>query len=77
MTKPVLLSEDVGGIRVLTLNRPKALNALNAPLIAQLQEALQAAESDLKVRVIILQGAGDRAFVAGADITELKEMSPL
>ena len=77
MSEPVLLSDDRGGIRVLTLNRPKALNALNAPLISKLHQALQAAETDESVRVIVLQGAGDRAFVAGADITELEEMSPL
>ena len=78
MDESLVLQEDhEGGIRILTLNRPKALNALNGPLMCQLHAALLAADQDTEIRVLILQGAGEKAFVAGADITELEMMSPL
>jgi enoyl-CoA hydratase len=67
--EPVLLSEDIGSVRRLTLNRPKALNALNGSLMAALMDALDAAADDDEVRVVILRGAG-RAFCAGYDLNE-------
>jgi enoyl-CoA hydratase/carnithine racemase len=67
--EPVLLVDDVGPVRRLTLNRPKALNALNGPLTDALSGAIQAAGSDPSVSVVILRGAG-RAFCAGYDLTE-------
>lgn len=60
-------------IAVLTINRPNQLNALNKQTIAELSAAFKALEADKKVRVIILTGAGDKAFVAGADIKEFHE----
>jgi enoyl-CoA hydratase/carnithine racemase len=57
-------------IAVLTLNRPRAHNALNARLRQDFRRALERAEADADVRVIVIRGAGDRAFSAGADITE-------
>ena len=78
MDDSIILEQDhEGGIRVITLNRPKALNALNAPLMRQLHASLLSADACEEIRVLILQGAGDKAFVAGADITELETMSPL
>ncbi len=68
-TEPVLLIEDIGPVRRLTMNRPKALNALNHALTDAMSEALHDAESDGSVRVIVLRGAG-RAFCAGYDLTE-------
>jgi enoyl-CoA hydratase/carnithine racemase len=65
----VLLIEDIGPVRRLTMNRPKALNALDSHLIAALSEALDAAADDPDVRVLILKGAG-RAFCAGYDLNE-------
>lgn len=65
----VLLSEDIGPVRRLTMNRPKALNALSGELIEALSEALDAAAADPSVRVVILKGAG-RAFCAGYDLNE-------
>jgi len=65
----VLLTEDIGHVRRLTMNRPKALNALNGELMGALMEALEAAAGDDAVRVLILRGAG-RAFCAGYDLTE-------
>jgi enoyl-CoA hydratase len=67
--EPVLLSEDVGAVRRLTLNRPASLNALNDELLETLDEALAAAAADGSVRVLILRGAG-RAFCAGYDLNQ-------
>jgi enoyl-CoA hydratase len=67
--EPVLLVEDVGPVRRLTMNRPKALNALSGELIDALSRALDAAAEDDAVRVLILRGAG-RAFCAGYDLSE-------
>jgi enoyl-CoA hydratase len=67
--EPVLLVEDVGPVRRLTMNRPKALNALSGELIDALSGALDAAADDDAVRVLILRGAG-RAFCAGYDLSE-------
>ena len=68
-TEPVLLAENLGPVRRLTMNRPKALNALNGPLTDALSDAIRAAGSDPSVSVVILRGAG-RAFCAGYDLTE-------
>lgn len=60
------------GVRRLTFNRPDKLNALSTPLIAEFDAALDDLEADSSVRAIILRGAGEKAFVAGADIAEYK-----
>jgi enoyl-CoA hydratase len=71
MTDHVLLREDIEpGIVKLTFNRPEKLNALSTPMVRALEAALDAIASDRAVRVVILTGAGERAFVAGADIAE-------
>jgi enoyl-CoA hydratase len=67
--EPVLLVEDVGPVRRLTMNRPGALNALNGELVESLSEAVRAAGEDDGVSVVILRGAG-RAFCAGYDLNE-------
>jgi enoyl-CoA hydratase len=67
--EPVLLTEDLGPVRRVTLNRPKALNALNGELMDAIEEALDAAAADGSVSVLILRGAG-RAFCAGYDLNE-------
>jgi enoyl-CoA hydratase len=64
-----LLIEDRGPVRVLTLNRPEKLNAIDHPTVVALGEAIRAAEVDETVRVVVLTGAG-RAFSAGYDLTE-------
>ena len=77
MSFETLLSADHGPVRVLTLNRPKALNALNGAVIRELTEAVRIAAADAaegKLRGLILTGAG-KAFVAGADIAAMHEMS--
>jgi enoyl-CoA hydratase/carnithine racemase len=70
---PVLLVEDRGAVRILTMNRPAKRNALNSELTQGLLDALQAAESDEAVRAVVLTGAGP-GFCAGADLSELKHV---
>lgn len=65
------------GIATITFNRPKALNALNGALLAELSQALDAIAADENIRVLILTGAGDKSFVAGADISELATFDSL
>lgn len=77
MTYENILLQVENGIATLTFNRPKALNALNADLLKELSRALDAIACDEDIRVLILTGAGDKAFVAGADISELATFNPL
>jgi enoyl-CoA hydratase len=72
-----ILCTDRGSVRTLTINRPEKLNALNQATIAELQSAFEEAREDNSVRVIILAGAGEKAFVAGADIAELQSLTPI
>ncbi len=65
-----LLITDDGGIRTITINRPDQLNALNRATIGELDQALNEADSDGSVCVLIITGSGPKAFVAGADIKE-------
>jgi enoyl-CoA hydratase len=74
--KHIVYSQE-NGLAVITFNRPKALNALNAPLLDEFRTALAHVEEDAGVRVLILTGAGEKAFVAGADITEINRLGPL
>ncbi|MDP6475109.1 MAG: enoyl-CoA hydratase/isomerase family protein [Alphaproteobacteria bacterium] len=60
----------------ITLNRPKKLNAMNALCIREMRAALAEAHGDEAVRVVVLSGAGERAFTAGADITEMADKTP-
>jgi enoyl-CoA hydratase len=66
-----------GPIAVIKFNRPKALNAINPAVLEDLSHALDKVEEDRSVKVLILTGEGDRAFVAGADIAHMRELSPL
>ncbi len=67
--------EQRGKIQLITINRPKQLNALNKVTIQELHEALKAADKDKGTRVIILTGSGEKAFVAGADIKEFADFN--
>lgn len=72
-----LLIEDRGPARVITINRPKVLNALNADVVRELSRALEPLAQAIKpdgVRGVVLCGAGDKAFVAGADIASMASM---
>jgi enoyl-CoA hydratase len=70
-----LLTENKNGTLIITINRPDKLNALNKETIAEISAALKSAESDKAVKVIILTGSGQKAFVAGADISEFAHFS--
>jgi len=72
---PVLLVEDRGAVRVLTMNRPEKRNALNSELTRQLLDALRAADRDKAVAAVVLAGAG-QGFCAGADLSEFKDLTP-
>lgn len=65
------------GIATITFNRPKALNALSAALLSEFSAALGLVEANPSIRVLILTGAGEKAFVAGADITEINNLNAL
>lgn len=71
-----LLFREVGAIRTLVVNRPKRRNALDLPLLAELKAAVDAAARDDRVRVVVVTGAGEHSFIAGADITGMVEASP-
>ena len=75
MTDDVMLSEDRGRVRILTLNRPEKLNALNTALTEALLAWLKESDRDESVAVVVLTGAG-RAFCAGADVGEFKHLTP-
>jgi enoyl-CoA hydratase len=72
-----LLYEKKNGIAYVTFNRPKVLNALNRKTVEELQQVLIDARDDSAVRVLILTGSGEKAFVAGADINELAQQTPV
>src|SRR5579859_5482013 len=72
-----ILVEKKDGIATITFNRPKVLNALNRKTVEELHRALLDARDDTNVRVLILTGAGEKAFVAGADIGELSQQTPV
>jgi enoyl-CoA hydratase len=69
--------EVAGGILRLTIDRPKVLNALNAATVQELHRVFQMARDDDGVRAVIVTGAGEKAFVAGADINELAAQTPI
>jgi len=71
-----LLLERDGASAVITINRPKVLNALNTQTVDELRRAILDLKQDAAVRAVILTGAGEKSFVAGADINELAVQSP-
>ncbi len=77
MSDSPLLVDDRDAIRVITVHRPEKLNALNSATLDALHAAFDAAATDPAVRVIVLTGAGSKAFVAGADIAEMTGLRPV
>jgi enoyl-CoA hydratase len=72
-----IIYQAEGGVAVIKFNRPKALNALNPALMDEFGQALDQVKFDSSIKVLILTGEGDRAFVAGADIGYMVNLSPL
>ena len=72
-----ILLERTGAVATVTVNRPKVLNALNGQTLRELAAAFDEVEADAGVRCLVVTGAGEKAFVAGADINELATMQPL
>ena len=73
----VRVEDRDGGIRVLTVSRPEKLNALNGAVLDDLAAAVGQAEADGGLRCLVVTGAGEKAFIAGADIAELSTLSPI
>ena len=75
MAYEYILSERLDGVALITLNRPEKLNALSYALVEELDRALTGYEADDDIKAVILTGAGERAFSAGADIHEMADLS--
>jgi enoyl-CoA hydratase/carnithine racemase len=73
VTEPILLVEVAEGVARVTLNRPEVRNALNEALLRELESTLRRLEDDPAARVVVLRGAGDRAFCAGADLKKVAD----
>lgn len=74
MTYENLIIEKEEGIALMYINRPKALNAINADVLKEMEQAIDALDADDEVRVVIITGAGEKSFVAGADIVWMYNM---
>lgn len=72
-----VILEKEGKIAIVTINRPKALNALNSQTLKEIDFVLDEIENDDEVLAVVLTGAGEKAFVAGADISEMKDMNTI
>ncbi len=72
-----ILTDRDENVGIVTLNRPDALNALNNKIVGELADALVAFDQDESIHCIVITGAGDRAFAAGADIKEMSDKSPI
>ena len=70
-----VLLEKKGPYAVATIHRPEALNALNSQVLADLAELLDTVEADEEIRALVITGAGEKAFVAGADIGEMSTLT--
>ena len=73
----VLLVETTGRVATITVNRPEKMNAFNSEVRSRLMGALDELRSDAEVRVVVITGAGDKAFIAGSDIGEFKDARPV
>ncbi|MDR9418550.1 enoyl-CoA hydratase/isomerase family protein [Gracilimonas sp.] len=73
----LLLEVDESGICTLTINRPDKLNALNSLVLEELDNAVDAIKENYKIKSVVITGAGEKAFVAGADIKELSTLDPV
>ena len=72
-----IIYEEDGNVAIIKFNRPKALNAINPDVLAELSQALDMIEAGTNVKALVLTGEGDKAFIAGADIGHMASFSPL
>lgn len=77
MTYQNILFDIEDGVGIVTINRPKALNALNTATLKELKNVFEKIAKDKKVRAVVITGSGEKAFVAGADISEMAKYNPL
>ena len=70
-----VLYEIQDNIAIVTLSRPKALNALNAEMLAELSEIFKKIQQDKNIYAVVITGSGEKSFVAGADISEMKDLN--
>lgn len=77
MNDSVLIDRKESGVALIIINRPKALNAINPSVIEGLAEGLDALEADPELRCVVVAGAGEKAFVAGADISVMADFGPI
>ena len=71
-----ILFEVADGVATITINRPKALNALNSDVLAELYDAGMKCKNDAAIKAVIITGAGEKSFVAGADISQMADLRP-
>ncbi len=76
MSDNMIVVDDKAGVVRLTISRPKALNALNSAVFTELASVLSDLETRHDLRAVLITGAGEKAFVAGADIAEMRDMTP-
>ena len=72
----LLLTVQDDGVAVITINRPDILNALDLQTLRELKECIEEIRRDSRVKAVILQGAGDKAFVAGSDLMAMSPVRP-
>src|ERR1044071_7244138 len=77
MYSHLLFEAGADGVALITVNRPDKRNALSGAVVAELENAFERVAGDAAIRAAILTGAGEKAFVAGADINELAVLSPV
>jgi len=77
MPERILVERPADGLALITLNRPQVLNALDYATLGELVDALESLDGDESVRCVVITGAGDRAFAAGADIREMADATPV
>lgn len=77
MVYETIIVEREEGVAIIRFNRPRALNAINSDVIRELAAAIEEIRSDASARVLVLTGAGEKAFIAGADISHMVNLTPL
>ena len=77
MSYETLLVSREDAVAVIKINRPKALNAINPDVVREMNQALTELEEDPSVKVLVLTGEGEKAFVAGADISHMVNLTPI